>query len=143
MKEAIFVDTGVIIDFLIDHIPFSQQSAEMFVLAEKEEIVANVSSLCFSNIFYVLRKLVGFEKAMELLQKLESITEILPVGKMTIRQALAERFADFEDGIQNFTAMQQPDIRKIITRNVQDYKKSEIIIQTPEEFIALYLKLGK
>lgn len=143
MKETIFVDTDVIVDFLIDRVPFSQKSAEVFALAEKEEIMVYVSSLCFSNIFYILRKLVGFEKAMELLQKLESITEILPVGKMTIRQALAERFADFEDGIQNFTAMQQPAIRKIITRNVRDYTKSQLIIQTPEEFIALYVNSGK
>lgn len=143
MKEAIFVGTDVIVDFLIDRVPFSQKSAEVFALAEKEEIVVYVSSLCLSNLFYILRKLVGFEKAMELLQKLGSITEILPVGKMTIRHTLAERFADFEDGIQNFTAMQQPAIRKIITKNIRDYTKSPLIIQTPEEFIALYVKSGK
>lgn len=51
MKEAIFVDTDVIIDFLIDREPFSQRSAEVFALAEKEEIVIYVSSLCFGNIF--------------------------------------------------------------------------------------------
>ncbi len=139
MKEAIFVDTDVIIDFLIDREPFSQRSAEVFALAEKEEIVIYVSSLCFGNIFYVLRKLVGFEKAMDLLQKLESITETLPVGKIIIKQALSERFADFEDSIQHFTAVQEPRIRKIITRNVRDFKKSKLVIQTPDEFIAAYL----
>ncbi|TDB64122.1 type II toxin-antitoxin system VapC family toxin [Arundinibacter roseus] len=139
MKEAVFVDTDVIVDFLIDRVPFSQKSAEVFVLAEKEEIVIYVSSLCYSNIFYILRKLAGLKKAMELLQKLESLTEILPVGKIIIRQALAERFEDFEDGIQNFTALQEPLIRKIITRNVKDFKKSELSIVTPDEYISMYL----
>ena len=138
MKEAIFVDTDVIIDFLIDREPFSQRSAELFALAEREEIVIYASSLCFGNIFYVLRKLVGFEKVMDLLQKLEGLTEILPVGKITIKQALVKRFADFEDGIQYFTALQEPRIKKIITRNVRDFKKSDLIIQTPDEFIAAY-----
>lgn len=139
MKESVFVDTDVIIDFLIDRKPFSRKSAEVFALAESEKIQIYVSSVCFGNIFYITRKLVGFEKAMGLLQKLESLTKILSVGSITIKQALAARFSDFEDGVKNFTAHQESDIKTIITRNVRDFKKSELIIKTPEEFIAGYL----
>ena len=76
---------------------------------------------------------------MDLLQKLESLSEVLPVSKITIRQALSARFTDFEDGIQNFTAVQESNIKTIITRNIKDFKKSELIIQTPEEFILRFL----
>ena len=139
MKESVFVDTDVIIDFLIDREPFSHKSAEVFALAESEKISVYISSLCFGNIFYITRKLVGFAKAMDLLQKLERLTEILPVGKITVKQALSARFTDFEDGIQNFTAIQEPNIKVIITRNAKDFKKSELIVQTPEEFILRFL----
>ncbi|MEM6801079.1 MAG: PIN domain-containing protein [Bacteroidota bacterium] len=139
MRESVFVDTDVIIDFLIDREPFSQKSAEVFALAESERINIYVSSLCFNNIFYICRKIVGFTKAMDLLQKLESISEILPVGKITIKQALVARYTDFEDGIQNFTAIQEENIKTIITRNVKDFRKSELVIQTPEEFISRFL----
>jgi len=139
MKESVFVDTDVIIDFLIDREPFAQRSAEVFALAESEKISVYVSSLCFGNIFYITRKIVGFSKAMDLLQKLESLAEILPVGKITIRQALSARFTDFEDGIQNFTAIQESKIKTIITRNIKDFKKSELVIQTPEEFVLHFL----
>lgn len=139
MKEAVFVDTDVIIDFLIDRSPFSQGSAEIFALAEREEIRVYVSSVCFSNIFYITRKIVGFEKSIELLHKLERISTILPVGSMTIKQALTARFSDFEDGIQNFTALQASNIQAIITRNTKDFKKSDLSIQTPEEYITRFL----
>jgi len=135
MKTALFVDTDVIIDFLIDRKPFSDSSAEIFALAEKEKINLYVSSLSFANVFYVVRKVVGFDKAIEVLLRLESITEILPVGKITINQALMARFSDFEEAIQNFTASQEGNIKTLITRNVRDYKKSLLNIQTPEEFI--------
>lgn len=143
MEESVFVDTDVIIDFLIDRKPYSQKSAEIFALAEGEKIKAYISSLCFSNIFYITRKIVGFPKAMDLLQKLESLTEILPVGKITIRQALSARFSGFEDGIQNFAAIQEPNIKTIITRNIKDFKKSELVIQTPEEFVLQFLGRNK
>lgn len=139
MQESVFVDTDVIIDFLIDREPFSQKSAEIFALAESEKISIYVSSLCFNNIFYITRKIVGFPKAMDLLQKLESLAEILPVGKITIRQALSARFTDFEDGIQNFAAIQESKIKTIVTRNIKDFKKSELVIQTPEEFVLRFL----
>ena len=139
MKESVFVNTDVIIDFLIDREPYAQRSAEVFALAESEKIKIYVSSLCFSNIFYILRKIIGFDAVMKLLQKLDMITEVLPVGKIIIRQALQARFADFEDGIQHFSACQEPAISTIITRNVKDFKKSELAVQTPDEFIARFL----
>ncbi len=138
MKIAVFVDTNVIIDFLIDREPFANASTKIFDLAEKEKLVVYVSSLCFGDTYYILRKLVGHEKAMILLDRLERIVEVLGVNKMTIRQALRANFKDFEDAIQNFTAYQVPDIKTIVTRNPKDFKGSKLIIQTPEEFLSSY-----
>ncbi len=44
-------------------------------------------------------------------------------------------FKDFEDALQNFSAIINGKISSIVTRNVKDYKKSEIGVLTPESFI--------
>ena len=59
------------------------------------------------------------------------------MDKSTIEKALNSDFKDFEDALQNFAAENYGEIEAIITRNVKDYKRSEIGILTPESFVKL------
>ena len=43
-------------------------------------------------------------------------------------------FKDFEDAIQNFCA-EDEGLNHIITRNLKDYKKSNLSVLTPKEFL--------
>jgi hypothetical protein len=49
--------------------------------------------------------------------------------------AIASEFADFEDAIQYYTAVEHK-IPVLITRNVRDYRKSEIQVMRPEAFLS-------
>jgi predicted nucleic acid-binding protein len=52
-------------------------------------------------------------------------------------KALESKFSDFEDAVQNYCALKnQCDM--IVTRNIEDYKMSELKVLLPQEFIALY-----
>jgi len=53
----IFIDTDVIIDFLIDREPHSREAAIIFTLIEQKKLKGFVSSLTFSKLYYVLRKI--------------------------------------------------------------------------------------
>ena len=128
------MDADIILDLLCRREPFYESAAELFSLGDLGKIKLFTSALVFANIFYILRKNLGIEKAKELLRKLRLLVSILPIGEKIIDLALNSDFSDFEDGIQYFTARQN-NIGVILTRNIRDYKERDITIQTPQEFL--------
>lgn len=131
----LFIDTDVIIDFLIDRKPHSREAAIIFTLIEQKKLKGYASSLTFSNLYYVLRKLESHKKVKSKLESLSYIIKILKVEEQTIIDALASDFPDFEDSIQYFSALDSKKIDVIITRNTKDYKKSDIPVLTPGEYL--------
>jgi predicted nucleic acid-binding protein len=131
----LFIDTDVIIDFLIDRKPYSREAAIIFTLIEQKKLKGYASSLTFSNLYYVLRKLESHKKVISKLDSLSKILIILKVEEQTIRNALASGFPDFEDSIQYYCAIESKKIDTIITRNTKDYKNSEIPIMTPGDYL--------
>jgi predicted nucleic acid-binding protein len=131
----LFIDTDVIIDFLTDRKPFSREAAILFTLIEQKKLKGYASSLTFSNLYYVLRKFETHNKVISKLDSLSKILTIVKVEEQTIRKALASGFPDFEDSIQYFSAIENKKIDVIITRNTKDYKKSDISIMTPGDYL--------
>ncbi len=134
----IFIDSDVIIDFLIDRKPFSQDSAKIFTLIAQNKLKGYSSSLCFSNIYYVLSKYASHKIIISKLKELSELVRILKVDENIIHSALFSDFKDFEDAIQYFTATEHKRIDIIITRNIKDFKKSEIPVFTPDTFLKTY-----
>jgi len=60
---------------------------------------------------------------------------VLPVGEQEIATALKSGFKDFEDAIQYFSARSEPGLQAILTRNKDDYAKSEIPVMSAEEYL--------
>jgi predicted nucleic acid-binding protein len=58
-EDKIFLDTDVLLDHLADRQPFAEYAHRILASAETGEIIACVSSLSFSNLYYILRKLKG------------------------------------------------------------------------------------
>jgi predicted nucleic acid-binding protein len=135
--DKIFLDTDVALDHLADRQPFAEYAHRLFALAEKAEITLCLSALSFSNLYYILRKLVGHGEALALLGKLKQLVRVSAVGEAEIQSALANSFKDFEDAIQHFTAKAEGDVSAIITRNKADYAGSEIPVLSPDEFLAM------
>ncbi len=131
----VFIDTDVIIDFLVDRKPFSKEAAILFSLIDQNKLKGFVSSLCFSNLYYILRKVGSHKKVIKSLQDLSDLVEILDVESGIIKSALSSEFKDFEDAIQYFSSMKYKNIECIITRNIKDYKDISIPVMTPETFL--------
>lgn len=131
----IFIDTDVIIDFLIDRKPYSREAAILFTLMEQKKLRGYSSSLTFSNLYYILRKIETHNKVISKLDSLSKILSILKVDEQTIKDAINSRFLDFEDSIQYFSARDNKKISVIITRNIKDYKNSEIPVMTPGDYL--------
>ncbi len=130
----LFFDTNVILDFLGERDPFYISAARIATLADKRKLRIVVSALSYGTISYFLTKYYGHEKSIDKLRKFKVISEICDLDNLIIEKGLNSDFIDFEDSIQYFSALRtECDI--IITRNGKDYKKSEIPVMTPDEFL--------
>ena len=131
----LFIDTDVIIDFLIDRKPHSREAAIIFTLIEQKKLKGYVSSLTFSNLYYVLKKVESHNKVISKLDSISKMLTILKVDQQTIKDAITSGFSDFEDSIQYNCALDYKKIDVLITRNTKDYKNSEIPVMTPADYL--------
>ena len=106
----------------------------MFSAADKNEIGLHVSSLAFANLNYILSKQYSTDQAKKKLLKFKTLVTVLAVTDKIIELALASDFKDFEDAVQYFTAIEN-NIKVLLTRNLKDYKSSEIPVMTAEQFL--------
>jgi predicted nucleic acid-binding protein len=134
MNNPLFVDSDIILDLLCKREPHYAFAATVFTLADYRELSLKTTSVVYANVFYILRKILGIEKAKEYLRMLRLIVGVLPVDEKIIDLALNSSFSDFEDGLQYYTAREN-QISILLTRNIKDYKGKELIVQTPEEYI--------
>ena len=133
MNKA-FVDTDVILDLLAQRVPHFHFSAVLFTFAEMKKLELYTTPLILANTFYILRKQLGNDEAKKLLRKLRILLHVIDSSESVVDKALNSDFADFEDGIQYYTALEHK-ISLILTRNLRDYKKASVIVQTPEAFL--------
>ena len=136
--KRILIDADVILDFFFDRKPFSEFASGIFSLCEGNKIKGFVTPVTYSNVYYLLRQTARHEKVIEKLTQLLSITDILAMDRTVVLLALNSGFKDFEDALQHFSAVQDKRIEAIITRNIKDYKLSEIAVLTPENFLAAW-----
>ncbi len=137
--SSIFLDTDIILDVFAERHPFHEKAARVLTLIEERRITGCTSSLIFSNLYYILRRLRTREIAITNLRKLRSLIDILPVDERSIEFALNSSFTDFEDAIQYYAAKQH-HISYLITRNIKDYKAADkkiITVCTAEDYLKL------
>ena len=133
-KDKVFLDTDVILDLLTEREPHFEAAVELFLQIQDKTIQAYTSPVIIANIFYILNRHLGRQKAIQSLIKLKSLVKVLNCGDRVIELALSSDFKDFEDSIQYYTALEN-NIDILITRNVKDYKTANITISTPLEYI--------
>lgn len=133
--DTVLIDTDIILDFFFDRKPFSEEASRLLSLCEKGEVKGFVTSIMLSNVYYLLRKTASHEKVIENLKILMNIIDVTTTNKKTVIEALNSIFKDFEDALQNFSAINEKEIKVIITRNIKDYKSSTLSIMTPESYL--------
>jgi len=136
-KTKIFIDSDIILDVLLEREEFFESSANILNLSELNEIKLFTSVIAITNIAYILRKeLKNNKKVNEYINIILSITKALPVTEEIIINSMETDFNDFEDSIQYITAKTN-GIKILLSRNKKDYKKAEIQILTPIEFLEM------
>lgn len=133
--DNVLIDSDVILDFFFDREPFSENAAQIFSLCESKQIKGYVTPVICSNLYYLLRQVAKHDKVIKQLSKLMTIMDVLSMDRDIVLQALGSGFKDFEDALQNFSAVKSGFIDVILTRNIKDYSKSDIGVLTPGSYI--------
>ncbi len=135
MKQKLFLDTNVLMDLLSERHPFYTDIARIATLSEEGVIEIVASALSFATMSYFLTKFEGAEMAKEKLRKLRIICPAFSFDESIVDKGLNSSFTDIEDAFQYFSAI-QAKATYLITRNAKDFKKPELTIMTPIEFLS-------
>jgi predicted nucleic acid-binding protein len=131
----LFIDNDVILDVLLERKNF-EYSMHLLNIIEKKQVKAFTSPLIFTNSFYIITRLKDKKRAWTALKKIRLLVSVSQITEDTIDKALASEFADFEDAVQYYAALQQK-VDHLVTRNKKDYTFAQISIISPQECLAL------
>ena len=137
MKRA-FLDTNIIVDLIADRKPFSKFSIEIFKKAEENKIKLFTSSHSIATTHYLLKKYLEEKLLRDVLYNLLDYITVVAVDTDILKKGLRSKHKDFEDSIQILCASTIENIDCIVTRNIKDFRDSEILVLTPDEFCLKY-----
>jgi predicted nucleic acid-binding protein len=132
--KKVFLDTNILVDLIADRKPFSKFAIEIFQSSESNKIHLFTSSHSIATTYYLLKKFVDDKSLRSSLLGLFEYLTVVPVNTDILSKGLRSKQKDFEDAVQIFCATSIEKMDCIVTRNIKDFKGSEIPVLAPDEF---------
>lgn len=131
----VVIDNNVIVDALKPNPQFEAAAQQILRLASLKSIDGFVSANSLTDIFYVLRKEHGADKAKVMVQKMLLILDIIGIDPIDCIDALSLPMNDFEDAMVAVCAKKvKADF--IATRDEKFIKEdTEVRTVSPEQLI--------
>ena len=130
----VLIDTNVVLDVLLNRDDFVQDAVTILKLPESS-VQKYVSASAITDIYYIARQEIKDKAEVKnLLKTLLQIIHVADVSEDNILTALDSDWSDFEDSVQNAVA-ESHNYDAVITRNKGDYKKSNLKVFSPKEFL--------
>lgn len=137
MVNRVLVDTNVLLDYLLTREPFYKDAEKIVLACVDGKVKGCIAAHSVSNMFFILRKDYNAEERREALLNLCRIFDIEGIDKAKLLSGLQNGdFSDFEDCLQMECAKAY-GAEYIVTRNIDDYKTSEIKAILPKDYLEL------
>ncbi|NES99661.1 MAG: PIN domain-containing protein [Sphaerospermopsis sp. SIO1G1] len=131
----VLVDTNIVLDFLLQREPFSQDAELLFQAIDSGQVVGYVTATTLTDIFYIARKhTLSIEQARQAVSETLTVMVICPVNRTVLESALKSGLADFEDAVQIFCAVEQ-GLEAIVTRDTKGFLSSSIPVLSIQELL--------
>lgn len=131
----IYLDTCVIIDYLANRVPFSEDAEKILTLVANNKIYAYISASSITDIHYILKKHFQDEQiTRKYMIKVLSLIEILDTLSYNIKTVFDSPINDFEDALIEEISYQNK-LSYIVTRNTKDFKNSRVKVVTPKKLL--------
>jgi len=133
--KRIFVDTNIIVDLIADRKPFSKLTIELFEKTERKEVLLFTSSHSIAKTHYLLKKYLEEQHLRTVIYNLLEYIQVIAIDEDIIKRGLKSKHKDFEDALQMLCAYKIEKLDYIVTRNIKDFKDSEIPAFPPDELL--------
>jgi len=130
----LLIDTNIIIDYLADRTPFAADSERVIGMCIDEYAEGFLTASSVTDIYYIMRKVTGREKALIKIRQLLEILDVVSVGKSEILKAMELDIPDFEDALAAVCA-ERIKADYIVTRNTKDFKNAFVKAVTPKDLM--------
>ena len=129
------LDTNVILDALLDRLPWNYEAQSLWQADADGQFVAYVTATSLTDIFYLSRREVSLEKAWQSIHAVLDQLSIITVGGDELEAAVMLQGNDFEDNLQIACAMSlQLDF--IVTRDSSGFTGSPMPVLTPQQLLS-------
>ncbi|QWF71854.1 PIN domain-containing protein [Methylomonas paludis] len=135
----IMFDTNIILDVLLNRTPYADTAIDLFSAAEDKIIQGYLCATTITTIDYLITRVNDKHFSKKALISLLKIFKIAEVNQNIVQQAIQSNFSDFEDAVLYYSGY-YTGIQGIVTRNVKDFKTSELIIFSPIELLDIIQK---
>ena len=137
MVNRILVDTNVLLDYLLTREPFYEDAEKIVLACVEGKVKGCIAAHSVPNMFFILRKDYSPEERREVLLNLCRIFDVEGIDRAKLLSGLQNAdFPDFEDCLQMECAKAYK-AGYIVTRNIDDYKMSEIKAILPKDYLEL------
>jgi len=127
----VLIDTNIVLDIALNRKPFVEHAALLWRLAEQKEITACLSNTSVTDIFYIVNKHAGKEKARGFISAILDTFKLVDIDEDGFREALNADIADFEDAVQYLMCVRN-NCGALVTRNKVDYGNKPNVLDTVE-----------
>ena len=141
MKDlALLIDTNIVLDWILKRCPFHESATEIVDLCMRGKIQGYLAAHTVLNVFYITRRDFSVDERRDLSRLLCNRFEIIGVDRRTMLEAMdVIGFHDLEDSVQMRCA-DEKGLDYIVTRDINDFKYSEVAAIMPDDFLTLWHK---
>lgn len=138
----LFLDTNVLIDFLLEREPFYSSAAMIISYAEERKVDICITSLSLvtSNFICVERCKMPNDIYRRKIDFLRNFIEVCYVDKTDIYNSYDAKWKDFEDGVQYYSA-KRACADYVVTRNIKDFEENELKVISLDEACLILWKM--
>lgn len=133
----ILLDTNVVLDLLLAREPFVALAREIFILIEDGEIEGYLCATSVTTLHYLVGRQINKAEADEVIEKLLTLFEVVPVTKQVLHDACLNNGSDYEDSVI-YNSAYETGINIIVSRDKKGFKASQVSTLTPKEFLAFF-----
>lgn len=134
------LDTNVVLDALANREPWAKEARDLLFLASCGKLELSVSGSTITDIFYLVNRHVTHDrrKGVEVVDTLMQSLSVVTVGMRECLLAAHSDMTDYEDAVLAEAALSNK-MDYIVTRNLDDFERSEVPAISPHDYLAMHV----
>ena len=134
------LDTNVLLDVVLERVPFAVPARELWAAAERQETEILVPAHGVTTVFYMAR-MRGAAFARRAVADLLLVPKVATVDEAVLRRALTLEWPDFEDAVCA-AAAEAARCDVLVTRDPKGYPRSPVLVLDPDSALSLIRPSG-